>query len=531
MLVWLLDLHVGPRTVRLSTSPVSWGGEQYEGGLDGVRLEESLGQLGSLPDERSAVVDAVPTVDLAQWVSWAHDLGAGRGTLRLWDTSTAEATAEVYMLDARVTTPDVGGQDEPVSLTLSAEPYDDGAAVVDDDAWVSAATWPDAKTEAIGARYPLPVGRPGFYRSDLTGAARYIRGSQAYAVEWGTSTAGRADTLLVGAEAVQAPTVDVWAVTGGTSFRVSGLAIAYVLDGLGRRCAVVDVTAESAAFRSADRWYLSWEDGPGVYLSGSTPGEATAGALLYDLAERSGLPIDRGEWRRARSLLPYPVGYDVAREDSPVDLLAEMCERLGVALWSAPNGIAPAVVSLDPVRPECVVMVEGVTCHRAGRMTLPRRPDEALTAVRVQYAWDAIRESYGLWEVRSAGQAAGADVYVRTTSVPLSDAVEDVEVPWTYSAATAQAVAGWMTRSRAVSPRVVTYDVPVQVARTLRLGQPVRVTDPDLHLDDVIGHVTGRSISVAAMWPIEVSLMYDPGPVEEGTGASDDAPPTPPAGQ
>jgi hypothetical protein len=205
-LCWLLDLDLGGRTLYLSSRPMSYNGRQYEGGLDAVTLDESIGQLGSLPDARSATVDVAPHIDLAQIVSYGHDLAAGRGTLRLWDTDEQEFRAEVHLLDARCTTPEVGGEAEVLSLTLSGEPYDDTASIVAGDARVDAESWPNAAPGEIGRLYPLPMGTPGSY-VDGSGIASRAPSTPALAVEYSSPNA---DTLLVSSERVEATTVAIW---------------------------------------------------------------------------------------------------------------------------------------------------------------------------------------------------------------------------------------------------------------------------------------------------------------------------------
>ena len=185
-LVWLMDLDVGGRTLRLSTRPVDYTDPetgrayQYRGTLDSLEFEESLGLGGDSVSAREVTVDALPGIDLAALASYAHDLASGTATLRLWDDSEGAYMAEVYMRDARVTLPDFGGDNEVMSFTLSAEPYDDTSAILDADALVSSSTWPTAPGDSEGLYYPRVWGKPGI----VTGATRTtIPAAPAIAVE------------------------------------------------------------------------------------------------------------------------------------------------------------------------------------------------------------------------------------------------------------------------------------------------------------------------------------------------------------
>lgn len=178
-LVWLLDLSLGGRTLRASTMPVVFGGRRYTGAIDEVSMVETLA-LGSAPSAREASIDLLPEVDMAELVSQAHTLTAGRATLRLWDTTEAEYLAEVVMLDARCSLPEFGAVDEPLSFTLSAEAFDDTASLIPPSAAISESTWPTAPDDSVGQSYPLIWGAAG----TLTGrVSDEVPASVGYAVE------------------------------------------------------------------------------------------------------------------------------------------------------------------------------------------------------------------------------------------------------------------------------------------------------------------------------------------------------------
>lgn len=536
-LCWLLDLDLGGRTLHLSSRPVSFDGRQYEGGLDSVELRESLGQLGSLPDERSAGINVAPYADLAALSSDGHDIAKGRGTLRLWDLDEPEYRAEVHLIDGRITVPEIGGGAEILSLTLSGEPYDDTAAALPAEARITLDTWPNAPAAERGQVYPLPMGPAGSYVSSAGSTVR-APATPAYVVQYGVTTANSADKLIVSAEPTEATSVSIW-------YRVDDVRASYVTgtivieeDGLGRQVATVDISGEPAEVREAGEWWCAWSGSAlPIYGSLTSGGVRTVGDLMLELIQRASVPVDVATWRQVASTFYDAAGYYIDDDTSPLEALLDIVGVMPVGMWSSPYGLAAVRLPTEARRSECVPLVEGRTAHRRGRLRLSRRPWEEVTSVRVGYAIDQARRQPREWVIRDVSPVSQAsqvrsDVYVRTAGQGTESvlAVHSEDLDWTYDRATALQVATWLSRSRAVSPRVLTLQVPADLARTLRLGERIVYTAADLSLTEVVGIVTGRDITDRPLWEIEVSVLSSvvSSAAEAPTGRYQEPPVVPP---
>jgi len=92
VLVWLLDISAGGKTIYLSTAPVTYtdfntGAEiSYKGTLDSLSYTETMSLIGTSVSARELSIDCLPDVDMSQILSWGHNIAQGYGTLKIWDT-------------------------------------------------------------------------------------------------------------------------------------------------------------------------------------------------------------------------------------------------------------------------------------------------------------------------------------------------------------------------------------------------------------------------------------------------------------
>lgn len=548
-LVWLLDLDVGGAMQYLSTRPVHFDDRQYRGGMDSVVLRESIGQLGSLPDTRSAVVDLLPDIDPALLASYGHDLAAGRGTLTLWDTDEPEYRAEVHLRDGRVAAPDIGERDQAVSLTLSGEPYDDRTPFVPEEASVTQETWPQARQDAYGRRYPMPMGSPGDATEMYDGSPgglwfTGLPGSPVPVVEVETAT-GLADTVLIAGEPVDATEV-LLLYEGQGGYRFSSvLTVTTSADGLGRQVAIADISALTNDERGASAHYVAFVDDFATSAAVATFGIASSvragriesvGQAILECVSRAGFAVDVPAWLAVANQLQAPVGWFIDDDQSALDALISLIEYLPVAMYSSAAGLAAVIIPTEATGNGAVKLVQGRNFFRAERFSAPRQPGETVTTVRTEYAIDRIRDEPARLFIRGPGTTQGlavqrSDVYVRASQIDPQGppVVETVRVPWAYSASTAQYVASWQSRKNAVSPRIVRGQVDAELARVLRLGQEVAVTIPEWYLTNEIGFITARDIADSPLWDVEISLLSGVASSVQETGdGADDTPPTNP---
>jgi hypothetical protein len=518
--VWLLDLDLGGRVVRLSTQPVSVDGAAYEGTLDRVALRESIEGLGTMPSEREAQIGLVPGALLTPYVGQR-----GRGVLRLW-TGRGRGRVE---LDGSVLVSDVGGATEGLSLTLTADPYIDTASTHAEQARVaSPTTWLVPRASAQGQWYPRIFGVPGASYGETD--AFQLRTMPLPVVEIvGTgANAERANKLMIcDAQNHAAPLrVDVTAVSSeqedvvGQVFGAAdpGPAPQLATDELGRAVWVLDVSGQSGPFRRADSFFGVILDQQAVAYSrsGVAPVD-TLGAMVWQLARESSVPIDDAEWARLSEALPYRIGYALREPQPPLEVVLDVLAALPVAIYATPRGLGALVWPYDATRSQAVArLVEGETCSRRSGLVSLRRPGDEAGVVVVEYAYDErqqrpARTAYNTRNVRAAVDLprTSTDVWVRTAEP--GEAVQVIEAPYLWDDAGALEVARWAARRQALGATRLDLDVDADLADALLLGSVVLVDVPSLGVRDQVGIIAGRTLSDSSSWEMSVVLLSQVG--------------------
>ena len=181
----LLSVTLRGRVLRFATNSVTVTNDQddilpdllmFRGGLQPVEFEDAISIGSELTPDRSVSVSVLFSQDdgagWAEIVSRDQDLGDGIAELSLYRVGDAWRDRRV-IVNGRVTSPSYGGQSEPVSFTISAEPGEDRGAVLINSEIVSADTWPIAPAtfetadSAIEQMYPIVYGSPGvIYATD-----------------------------------------------------------------------------------------------------------------------------------------------------------------------------------------------------------------------------------------------------------------------------------------------------------------------------------------------------------------------------
>lgn len=258
--VWLLSISWAGRTWRWSSYPVHVSDRDglaypFDGGLDETQAERALATLSDSPDLLSVSFDLLwpEETDVAELVEQGHDLSAATGELAIHlPGQTWEERA--VLLSGKVSQPEYGYAGEPVAFSLVEEPYDDRAVWPDFGARVTRETWPDAHEKDRNKVYPTVINSPGVFL-DTSGEISRIPAAPALMVE--VDTAGNVDTLLIAGHRVNADTVVVYW-RGGTTDGYRPMPVTHQEDGLGRTCAVVDVSGIASAI-GAEEWYACWD--------------------------------------------------------------------------------------------------------------------------------------------------------------------------------------------------------------------------------------------------------------------------------
>lgn len=552
MLVWLLDLTIGGRTIYLSSQPVTYAGRMYSGTLDQVSLTESLDGVGQIPSERTASISClVSDPILAQAIEWGHDFTASRGTLRIWDTDQPEHLAISAMTDARADAPQVGDRFEVVSLTLSSEPLDDSANILDLDERVDFATVYDADiTRDDNPMREEPSGVLQTWIDDSPGIGRYYptvygsAGSQVFspAIPFAYNVAGTVSGWVVSGRPVAddggSNKVRLYRENEGTLELVTGtgslLSVFQKRDnrGNGIHCLYVDEIGLSGV-DPADGWWVAWLDVQGSQAIAAPGGVQTVGDLVVDLAARSGQPWDIPSLRASMSSFGGSVAWFIDEPIAPSEALTEVLDLLPLSFYIGPNGITAIRIDLDPPKRYTVPLVDGLNCHRTGPISMTRKPEEQAAEIVVEYAPNQLDDRSGAKKIKikpKGDPGAGAFVtpWSMTTSTP--DAVQEYRIPWTYDDATAMSVADWLSRRATYTARTVPVQIRSSLALNLPPGTPIRFTDPTVYMSEVVGIVSSRTMTDDPLWDVELSFFPSTSSraTEEPAGGSDDAPPPPP---
>jgi hypothetical protein len=517
--IWLLSLSWAGRTWRVATKPVVVSSDsplgtdtyQYEGGLGDLDVEHALAVFADSPDERSVSLDLILSdVDVAAVVQDGHDLAAATGELALWlDGTTYEE--RLVVVRGRVSQPEYGAEGEPISFSLVEEPYDDVARFPASGMVVNSTTWPDAAEDAVGATYPTVFGAPGVWKN-ASGTAQNTPGSPALCVDYDATNF--AQKLLIAWHPCQASQVRVWFPVDGADGTVEGpFTITYEVDGLGQRCAVLDVSAATADLRGAGEWWIVWYDGDAMispFRAGA--GLTTAGEMLRYMADMSSLTWNRGKLIAASGFLQSRIDGYIDEHVSPWEWVQDnILPLLPASVASDEQGLFVVVWRHDANATDAIDHLEaGPGINRVGLVSYDRKPREIVSGWTVSYALNSATNEYqkrliltadvDLDDPETYSSAHARSSYLRYGS----KRADVIETDIVYSDATAAYVANWHIMAHGFAARLVTYEMALDRG-WWDLGDVVTLTDDELALDEVVALV--QAIRLSDVGVIEVTLQ------------------------
>lgn len=500
---YLLDLTWGGVTYRLArervTAPLGEAGADvdYHPGLETDGVAQEVKPFSDNLEERSVslTLHLGDLVDVPARIAAGHPLSAATGVLRLWLEGSSQV---VTLIDGEVRTPDYGHRDDPVTLTLEEAPWIAPTLIPAASARINSTTWPNHDDERTGDRYPIVLGEPG-------GASQGSpHGGPAYYVD--TSFLG--DKLLIAGHRVAASQVRI---VNLTAKNTEVFSVTHQADGLGRVCAVVDVSSPSTlTVDEGDDFAVLWGTGSGGGMprrGDSTQAERRAGGILEWLLSVSGIRYDAGRLAAARSVLDrYLIDATISappdKRISPWDWIREQLTPLLPISWSTgPDGIYPVVwrydaaaadarraINADSGEAERLDAIEYADADPAQEVSVsynldftkgrPRRlvglsGDAGTYDADPDYAPDRILQRS--WVLHARQQQ------VRKRSVEVkAEAVKHRPTAWL--------IAGWRARRHALAPRVMRYRGPLEWA-TLEPGDVVTVTDSEVSLAGLLALV------------------------------------------
>ena len=399
-------------------------------------------------------------VDVAALVNAGHDLSRATGQVLV---------DGVVIMSGMVSEPEYGREGEPVSLTVSDDPYNDRGLLPD-------TVVPDVGQAGSdeGATIPLVFGRPALW-IDTTGAIQSRAGSPAL-IRFYDSIAEEASTLIVADAPVDGFThVGIIDSKGNRErFPVSflaGGAVAVVVAG----ASVIGLTDEYAPFYVD---YQKWSTTP--YARGR---DGRAGELIAFLLSRSTLTIDWGRFDAARSELnQYLLAGYFDSPASPWQLINDHLNPILPISWlSGVDGIYPIAWDLTAA-PTAQIKNES----RVSPVTYEGDAGDIVNQVIIKYTRAAHNDTYRRhMTVRDELSIAN---YGEASETITCDVCSDKE--------TANRIARHILATRAWVHRAVTYEMENPPA----VGSIVSVTDDDLSLtnhDAIVRGVTYDNTNAA----------------------------------
>ena len=405
-------------------------------------------------------------VDVAALVNAGHDLSRATGDVFVDGT---------IIMSGTVSEPEYGRAGEPVSLTITDDPYND-RGLFPDQVVPEPATGYNTDTDG-GLTVPFVFGRPGLWR-DLSGDIQSRAGSPARVLSRST-TYGEAWTLIVGSEPVDGFTHVAIIDSKGNRERFP-LAGAPWSDGTIPICSialasVIGLTEEYAPY-FVD--YQQWATTPQALGR-----DGRAGELIAYLLSKSTLTIDWGRLDAARGLLNrfLLAGY-FDTPASPWELINDHFNPILPISWvSGGEGIYPIAWDLS-AEPTARI----VNQNRVSSVTYEGDTGDVVNQVVFKYTRAAHNGSYRQQTTVQDDQSVA--YYGLRSEVIKCDVCSDKE--------TAHRIARHILATRAWVHRSVSYEMENPPA----VGSLVTVTDDDLALtnhDAIVRGVTHSNKNAA----------------------------------
>jgi hypothetical protein len=568
---WLLTIEWAGLTIRLSDDQldiVTADGSslQYDAGLDTVEVSEAVSTLGDSVGQLSIPIEFLPPPgqSIAERIAAGDDFSSARGELARWVEGTTYEERRV-VLSGRLSDPEYGADDEPVSTSLEEVLYEDTAVIPAATLATSSTTWPhaDSLSDAwIGATYPIIIGRPGTVDTDI-GPQGWIPGAPAlwvdHRADFHTARIGYHPAISSGLILVVAGHhVGATRVHLNTDQDTTGIR-AFVYNGfdqLGQPIAFVPwyaeitstgtdpyeydiagsytdenvdsdgITAYGLGSVDIDDSYQAAEQ-PAVYVGWYDPltgaGGVEAGGMVREAGEvleyllgLSSLAVDRGRLAAAKPMLSrYLLDGCISARVSPWDVIRdEILPLLPVSLVSGPAGLYPVVWRYD-ARPEDATHILDADAdpavERSGRIVYDS--SDRANRVEVAYAYSYRRSVYaGSIRLGAVGDEDATPHPLCTWSRARTGRVLDrrLESAWIYDTSTAYAVAEWQAYAYCLPTRTVEFRLPEAQFVHIERGDVVAVTDSTVYLDGAVGLVREVLTDGGGYLVVSIQLLDSP---------------------
>jgi len=516
--VYLLDLtfggrqfHVATRTVVVSSND---GARPYDGGLDDPAFAEAMDILSTSLPEASASIGCLLPVDVPHLVAQGHDPAQGSAALSMiaMRDGVALHTYEqrIPLIAGDITDPEIGRPSAPVGwfeATLRSRVFDDSRPFIPADARISDTTWASHNTAHTGKVYPWVFGKPGQYKSE-SGVGSGTSGSPGYILE---SSGTSATKLLLAGHRVRASTVTVFdSTTNDTSMPVT-----HEDDGLGRQCAVVDISAAASIDRTETEFWFGYP-GDGGYVNPfrNAAELELVGDLCRLLLVAPGFDVDHGRWAVAASavLNLFKVAfYANDPEATAWDIIADhLLPLVPMTLFRGGGGVYPVVADPFAAPRRAIASVTGGLVDvgrdwtRTSGLTWQGSRDDVSNEFSIEFAFrQKTKEAKRRWFLTPDRDSTDPE-QVTSALVKLSRArygkrpAPAMTSEVVYDDTTALAVLNLRAALDGFLPRMVGYAAPFHWG-WLQVGDYVSITDADLHWSGQMAQVAEREL-VDSVW-------------------------------
>jgi len=518
MSVWLLRLRYAGQDHHFaseSCAPEDEDGEgiPHRGTLTVSGYVEYLEAAGGFSGPCSAgVTFQLDHVELWSLIADGHHLDGARGELALWDEGTAYA-ARTRVLTGRLAVSELPDNGMEIEGTLTETLIEAAHDYPPADAVASLETWDtlpadEEVADLSGTPYPFPFGKLGGFVGD-DGSSGNAPATPVIIVD----DTGGAEIGLIAGDEVSASSVTIL-YDDGTTREDATFAVTHQVDGRGRRCAVVAMSGAPAGWTldgTASLWVTSWGAGGIVSRMGTGAilglGDLLAHLLLQRYGDQGAERVDVAAWMGVRAELNrVHVGVDLKAGD-PLSHVQRLI-KMAPALWVLPGpaGYRPVVLADTPA-PLCRHLEVGRELQRSAgsrpayvditpfnKITASFAPDAEESEFRATEYLDYLRDPLAA--------ASRARLEGEVTAEPL-------ELDGTYDRQTVGLILREQVRMNWTKPILFSWDAPWEVAKTLRLGQRVRVTDDDFALDERPLWIIGRQTDgTADPWTVTMMGMW-----------------------
>lgn len=507
---YLLDVTYAGRVMHLSRDTfevkVNATGEvlQYEGVIENeIEWEEAFDLFADSGDVLSLAITAVLPCDVPTLVSQGFDLLQATAELSSWAEGTAYEDRRV-LLRGRFTDPSYGWKEDPISVSIQSEFFEDRGLIPPAQQVVSETSWPLTAEGAIGLSYPVVFGvQPG---NDAAGDTSM---SPAYLVV--TSALGPGDeTLLVCGHQINATTVRVSSNTDTQDMGVSTMK-----DGLGRTVTIIGGTGiglAPLAFADDDDFFVNLKDGGGLPVNTRDAPISGAGDLIEYLLTQTTLTLDTGRISAAKPYLNrFKITGCITEGVTPFDYItSNLSPILPMSIVNGPWGLYMIPWRYDATLKDVVERIDAdvdPSVELNGPVQYEGAIKDIVNEFKLRYAlrartgimrgvasMGANRLKYEDGSVYATAYDPGSaeSVYCRASQLRYGKREDEQETTVVYDDATAGLIVSWWARAKAFPTRVITYRVGNDKA-WLERGDVVSITDSRLALSEQIAIVGGMT--------------------------------------